>query len=446
VKSDTPHILLINPWIHDFAAYDFWAKPLGILSLASILRCHGFNISYIDCLDRFHPRASSTDPYARFGRGPYLKTRIPKPHGLADIPRHFSRYGIRKAWFKEDLFSIEPPDLVLMTSMMTYWYPGVQETIAVVREVFPKVTIVLGGIYASLCYEHAASHSGADRVETGIGEEYILERVGGDTGLSVSSKFDPADLDTYPYPAFDLQRKIPYVPLLTSKGCPFACKYCASHFLNPKRMLRTPESLLEEIKYWYERFGVEDFVFYDDALLVDAEEHAIPIFEGIINSGLNIRFHTPNAVHIRGISRQTAQLMFQAGFKTLRLGLETASFDARQELDKKVTVEEFKRAVTCLKTAGFHQNDIGAYLLAGLPGEKLTSIEDSIHIVRQNSVTPILAYYTPIPHTALWYKAVAFSRYDLESDPVFTNNAIFPCQKEPFSWETLTRLKHLTGN
>ncbi|RLC23795.1 MAG: B12-binding domain-containing radical SAM protein, partial [Deltaproteobacteria bacterium] len=57
MKYDTPNILLVNPWIHDFAAYDFWAKPLGLLSLASILRQHGFSITYIDCLDRFHPKA-----------------------------------------------------------------------------------------------------------------------------------------------------------------------------------------------------------------------------------------------------------------------------------------------------------------------------------------------------------------------------------------------------
>lgn len=446
MKSDTPHILLINPWIHDFAAYDFWAKPIGLLSLASVLRCHGFNISYIDCLDRFHPRATPTDPYARFGKGPYLKTRIPKHPGLADIPRHFSRYGIRKAWLKEDLLAIEPPDLVLMTSMMTYWYPGVQETIAVVREIFPEVTIVLGGIYATLCREHARSHSGADRIETGAGEEYILERVGEHTGYLVSLKCNPSDLDTYPYPAFDLQRKISYVPLLTSKGCPFTCQYCASHFLNPKRMMRSPESVIDEVKYWYEKYKVEDFIFYDDALLVDAEAHAIPIFEGIINSGLSIRFHTPNAVHIRGISKQTAQLMFRTGFKTLRLGLETAAFDARQELDKKVTAEEFKQAVRWLRDAGFDRNMIGAYLLAGLPGQNMASIESSINVVRQNNVTPVLAYYTPIPHTVLWPSAVASSRYDLESDPVFTNNAILPCQQEPFSWETLSRLKHLAGN
>jgi radical SAM superfamily enzyme YgiQ (UPF0313 family) len=113
-------------------------------------------------------------------------------------------------------------------------------------------------------------------------------------------------------------------------------------------------------------------------------------------------------------------------------------------LDKKVTSEEFKRAVTCLKAVGFHQNKIGAYLLAGLPGQDTASIEKSIEIVRQHNVTPVLAYYTPIPHTALWPKAVASSRYDLESDPVFTNNAILPCQKEPFSWETISHLKDLT--
>ncbi|RZB32577.1 MAG: hypothetical protein SRB2_04269 [Desulfobacteraceae bacterium Eth-SRB2] len=446
MKRDTPHILLVNPWIHDFAAYDVWAKPLGLLTLASILRYHGFNITYIDCLDRFHPKAPQTDPFARHGRGPYLKTKIPKPGGLEDIPRNFSRYGIEKKWFREDLLCIKKPDLVLMTSMMTYWYTGVQETIGVIKDIFPDVTIVLGGIYASLCYEHALNHSGAHRIVTGPGEKHILKMVGECTGFSVNAKFDPDNLDTYPYPAFELQRKINYIPLQTSKGCPFACKYCASYYLNPKRMVRNPESVVEEIRFRHEKYKVKDFVFYDDALLVDPEKHAVPLLEGIINAGLRVRFHTPNAVHIREISRQTARLMFQAGFKTLRLGLETTSLDIRNELDKKVTVTEFIRAVTCLKEAGFDKNMIGVYLLAGLPGQQTEFIESSIRSVKQTGATPILAYYSPIPKTALWDQAVASSRYNLESDPIFTNNAILPCQKEPFSWQTISHLKKLAAN
>lgn len=445
MKRDTPHILLVNPWIHDFAAYDFWAKPLGLLTLASILRSHGFNITYLDCLDRFHPKASQTDPYARHGRGPYLKTKIPKPGELEDIPRNFSRYGIKEKWFREDLRCIKTPDLVLMTSMMTYWYTGVQETINVIKEIFSDVTIVLGGIYASLCYEHALKHSGAHRIVTGPGEKHLLEMVGECTGFSVNAKFDPDDLDTYPYPAFEIQKKINYIPLQTSKGCPFACKYCASHYLNPKRMVRNPESVVEEIRYHHEKYKVKDFVFYDDALLVDAEKHAIPMLDGIINAGLKVRFHTPNAVHIREISRQTARLMFQAGFKTLRLGLETTSLDIRNDLDKKVTVTEFTQAVTCLKEAGFDKNMIGVYLLAGLPGQQTELIENSIQSVKQTGATPILAYYSPIPKTSLWNLAVDSSRYHLESDPIFTNNAILPCQNEPFSWKTISRLKKLAA-
>lgn len=444
-RRDTPHILLINPWIHDFAAYDFWAKPLGLLSLASILDYHGFTVSYIDCLERFHPEATQTEPFTRYGRGPYLKTRIPKPRGLEDVPRNFSRYGIKKKWFKNDLLSISKPDLILITSLMTYWYTGVQETIEALKDIFPNIPVVLGGIYAGLCRNHAIRHLSADRVATGSYGENIFKLVEEYTGFSVRSRINFDDMDAYPYPAFGMQRKIAYIPLLTSKGCPFTCAYCASHFLNPKRMVRNPKSVVEEIGYWNEKFDVKDFVFYDDAFLVDAKKHAIPILEGIIKEGIDVRFHTPNAIHIREISRESARLMFRAGFKTLRLGLETTLFENRTELDKKVTKEDFFQVVSLLNDAGFKKNQVGAYLLVGLPEQPIHTIESSIETVKKSGIIPVLAYYSPIPHTALWSKAVKSSRYDLVSDPLFTNNAIMPCQHEAFSWKTISHLKNLAS-
>ncbi|MEA3417761.1 MAG: radical SAM protein [Thermodesulfobacteriota bacterium] len=445
MRHDTPNILLVNPWICDFAAYDFWAKPMGLLSLASILRCHGYNVSYIDCLDRFHQKALKTDPHAKYGRGPYLKTRIPRPDGLEDVSRNYSRYGIREEWFRDDLLSIPKPDLILITSLMTYWHQGVRHAVDMIKEIYPDTLVILGGVYASLCQDHARVHSGADMVITGLTAQHIIKLAEKFTGFAVSPKYNPDNPDTYPYPAFDLQRKISYIPILTSTGCPFSCAYCASHFLNPKRALRSPESVVEEICHWHEKYDVIDFVFYDDALLVDAEKHAIPILEKIIETGINVRFHTPNAVHVRYVSDQTADLMYKAGFKTLRLGLETAAFEQRKDFDNKVTAHEFTRAVAYLKNAGFNKDQVGAYLLAGLPGQTIGSIEDSIKIVKQNNIMPVIAYYSPIPHTALWKKAVASSRYELESDPVFTNNSILPCQQEPFSWESISYLKNLTA-
>jgi radical SAM superfamily enzyme YgiQ (UPF0313 family) len=446
MSCDPPHILLINPWIHDFAAYDFWAKPMGLLLIASLLRRHGLSVSYIDCLDRFHPSAPKSNPQARQGRGPYLKTRLPKPTGLEDVPRYFSRYGVKPQWFKRDLGNQRPPDLILLTSLMTYWYPGVQETIKIIRSIWPQTPIVLGGIYARLCPGHAQSHSGADIVATEPAEKSLFGLIRQFTGCSITPSVDAGNLDSYPYPALDLQSQISYVPLLTSRGCPFNCAYCASRFLEPRRMLRSPAGVVEEIKFWHAKYNQRDFVLYDDAFLVNAERHSIPILEAIIKANLKVCFHTPNAIHIRGITRYTAVLMRKAGFATIRLGLETVEFDHRQEFDKKVSEEEFKIAVGHLKKVGFEKEQIGAYLLAGLPGQEFDSIEHSINTVKQVGITPILAHYTPIPQTALWPRALAASRYDLASDPIYTNNAIIPCRKEPFAWDAITRLKELVSS
>ena len=63
-------------------------------------------------------------------------------------------YGIQPEWLREDLQSLPRPDVILVTSMMTYWYTGVQETIGVLRDIFADVPLILGGIYATLCREH----------------------------------------------------------------------------------------------------------------------------------------------------------------------------------------------------------------------------------------------------------------------------------------------------
>ena len=438
----TPHILLVNPWIHDFAAYDFWARPLGLLLLGAALREHGLRVSYLDCLDRFHPEAPPSNPDVRYGRGPYRKTRIPRPEKLGDIPRNFCRYGIDPEWFEKDLRSLPRPHLILVTSLMTYWYPGVQETIRILRRVHPEVPILLGGIYATLCSEHATAVSGADRVFPGNGILKILKEIEAHTGDPVEPRFDPEDPEAWPYPALDLQRRIPFVPLLTSRGCPFACAYCASRFLEPKRRVRSPERVMSEIRHWHEGYGITDFVFYDDALLVRPDHHIIPLLKAVIESGMTVRFHTPNAIHIREIRSELAALMQAAGFKTIRLGLETAAFEAENRLDRKVTESEFNKAIHHLLNAGFETREIGAYLLAGLPDQSPEAVAESIRTVRESGITPVPAYYTPIPHTGLWNRAKAVSRYDLAADPIFTNNALLPCWPR-FSWDILSYLKNL---
>ena len=441
-KQSVPHVLLINPWIDDFAAYDFWAKPLGLLSIGGILRAEGYKLSYIDCLDRFDLQGRAMTRIGRFGMGAYRKRVIDKPEKLNDVPRRYSRYGIDEDLFKSRLTEIPNPDVVLVTSLMTYWYTGAFAVIRIVRSMFPHVPILLGGIYATLCSEHARKYSGADVVFSGQAEAEVVQALGRVTafwgnGSSTSGKPDI-------YPSFDLQNAVPYVPILTGRGCPYRCAYCASSYLSSGHTRRSPDHVVEEISYWHERYGVVDFAFYDDALLVDAQNHMIPLLEGLIRRGLRLRLHTPNALHIRPLDKEVTSLLRRAGFKTVRMGLETAFFEGRETLDHKVGPAEFERAARNLKKAGFTSDELGAYLLFGLPGQNIDQLEASISIVRAQGIRPILAQYSPIPHTKLWEKAVQASRYDLKADPLFHNNSIFPCQKAPFSWKTVSRLKALT--
>jgi radical SAM superfamily enzyme YgiQ (UPF0313 family) len=211
-------------------------------------------------------------------------------------------------------------------------------------------------------------------------------------------------------------------------------------------MQRSPEAVVQEIRHWHMAYGVADFILYDDAFLIDAPHHAIPILERTIRMHLPIRFHTPNALHIRQITRPVAQLLKQAGFYTIRLGLETTIVENREKLDHKVTLEEFSRTAAYLSEAGFTREQVGAYLLVGLPEQDFSSVESSIHTVKSCGIRPIPAYYSPIPQTLLWKAAIRSSRYPLESDPIFSNNAIMPCQKTPFSWERITQIKQWTSD
>jgi len=447
LKTDLPRILCVNPWIHDFAAFDFWAKPLGLLSLAAILRENSLEVSYIDCMDRFHPREDRPVKVLWDGRGPFRKTPIPLPReieGLVpEIGQPFSRYGIEPEWFYRDLKNLPGPDLIFVTSLMTYWATGVRETIEMIKKVFPDVPVILGGIYAGLCHDHAKTYSLADRVVTGPGEACLKSLIREFMGIDLKFIPDPHDLDTFPFPALDLQHHLAYVPIMTSRGCPFSCEYCASSFLEPTLRRRSPENVFQEIQHWHHGHSIKNFAFYDDALLVKGPSHAFPLFEKIIDSKMELNFHTPNAVHIREITREAADLMFRAGFKTIRLGLETTNFSQARNHDIKVKENEFFMAVKNLKNAGFDAKQLGAYLLCGLPNQDYEEVAASMEVVNKTGIIPVLAYYTPIPHTPMWEDAVENARFDLTKHPVFTNNTLFPCVKSHEDLNRISQLKNM---
>ena len=437
-------ILLVNPWIHDFAAYDLWMKPLGLLYIGSILRSRGYGVHLLDCLHFASLpspwRESGKPPRRRdFGCGHFYKEEIPKPQALRGIRRRFRRYGNPPEAVRESLAALPRPDLILMTSSMTYWYGGVFEAIAFLRRHLPGVPILLGGIYATLCPDHARIHSGADRILPGPWDEgqmrVVADTIGGPAAGTVEG------FAGWPYPAFDLYREVEYACLLTRSGCPFSCTYCASSKLAKGWEARPPERVAGEIAHWREKLGVQDFAFYDDALLIDFSRHLLPILRQVMERRLRVRFHTPNALHVKEIDEESAGWLFQGGFKTIRLGLETASEVSQAETGGKVDNRFFLRAVRSLKKAGYPGEQIGVYLLAGLPGQRAREVEESIAFVKDAGARPVLVEYSPIPGTPIFAKAKEFTPFDIENEPLFQNNSLFPCRWEGFTAEAFRRLK-----
>ena len=437
-------VLLVNPWVHDFSAYDFWMKPLGLLYLGSLLRSSGYEVRLLDCLDFTSLpgkyKAELKSPKRRdFGRGHFYREIIPKPEVLWDVTRHYRRYGIPPKVAGGLLAALPRPDLILVTSSMTYWYTGIIETIQFLRENCPGVPILLGGTYATLCPDHAAKHSGADRVLPGPWDGEKRGILSGYLGTLARQSVE--DFPSWPYPAFDLYPGLEYICLLTRCGCPFSCTYCAASKLTKVFESRTPEAVVEEIIHWQEHSAVHDFAFYDDALLINPSGHVIPFLRDMIARGLRCNFHTPNALHVRMIDEEVADLLFRGGFKTIRLGLETSNEAGQVETGGKVNNQDFRRAVRNLKKAGYAGAEIGVYLMAGLPGQRAEEVEESIIFVEETGARPILVEYSPIPGTPLFEKAKKISYYDIANEPLFHNNSILPCHWEGFPPADFRRLK-----
>ena len=184
--------------------------------------------------------------------------------------------------------------------------------------------------------------------------------------------------------------------------------------------------MADEIEYWRTSFGIQHFSFYDDALLVRPDELAIPLFAEIVKRGLDCHFHCPNGLHLSEITPDLSRFMLRAGVETLRFGFETSNAVRQRETGGKVNNENLRQAVAYLTEAGYRPQDIGIYLLCGMPGQAAAEVRESVSYVIRCGAKPILAEYSPIPGTALWSDAVRESPDPIALEPLYQNNSLLP--------------------
>ncbi len=437
-SSKKPKVLLVQPPVYDFALYDLYLKPYGLLRIGKWLGDNGYDVRFVNALDYSDPASMKLLGRVRRkgdGTGKFFRTPVSLP-GVPELPdRKFARYGIIPESFEQRI-GLERPELVLISSGMTYWYMGVKEAVESVKRIFPGVPIVIGGIYASLMPEHCRKT---------LGDVYVIEGdiypgfpiLAGKLGFPVLGH-PPAEIyDT----GYDLWRDAAVIRI--NRGCPMNCDYCASGKLCGTFSPGNPDQSFELVKKLYSE-GIRNIAFYDDALLSRSEDVFIPFIEKVIDARLDISFFTPNAVHLRFINRDIAALMKKGGFRELRIGFESSSEDFHTVYDNKFELDMFPRAVEALRGAGFTKEELRVYILAGLPGQYADEVEASVMHASGFGVSVSLAEYSPVPGTALWNDSVRLSGYPLEEEPLFHNNSCFPMEWEGFTRDDLNRLKLLS--
>jgi radical SAM superfamily enzyme YgiQ (UPF0313 family) len=168
--------------------------------------------------------------------------------------------------------------------------------------------------------------------------------------------------------------------------------------------------------------GVGNVAFYDDALLYRPDRVLLPFLRGVRERGIDVHFHTPNALNARFITPELAEQMVAAGFRNFYLGFESSAYEWQHRTGGKVYSHELARAVENLTVAGAERRCITAYLIIAHPQADQQHVEDSMRFAHDLGIRLMLSEFSPIPGTP--DGKLARRWVDLD-EPLWHNKTVF---------------------
>lgn len=295
------------------------------------------------------------------------------------------------------------------------------------KQQLPGCTVVLGGGHATHQAEAIlAYHPEVDLIVAGEGEETLLaliaaleqgqplDNVAGlvirAEGTLVRTGVRPRihDLDQLPYPArylheaagVDLELQTQFIS--TSRGCPSACRFCASPtFWGRAVHTRSPASVVEEFLFHRCQFGTLYLSLRDDTFTAD-RRRTIELCRLLSERQVNMFWNCQTRVE--AVDEEVLVWMKRAGCECIQLGVESGSRRLLQLLGKRITPEQVITACDAVHRVGLQ---LSVYLIAGIPGETTEDNRATKELLRRIAphdlqVAP-LAYY---PGTSLFSDAL----------------------------------------
>jgi len=318
------------------------------------------------------------------------------------------------------------PDVVGF-SCTTPLFPSAVVLAEAVKEMFPRAAVVLGGPHISaLPRESLEASEAIDFVVFGEGEESFLELIKAWEGsvpfeevAGVGFKkegrtlINPPrpfirDIDALPFPArhlFPLERyrdsihyQEPYTVMVTSRGCPFRCIFCASSVTWARKVrLRSPENVIAEIAEVVRRYGIRNINFADDTFTLN-RERTIDICRRIVQEKFNIKFLCSSRLDT--IDAERLHWLKKAGCHTLTFGIETGNQEIAKVIRKDVDLSPAPRVFKMVQDHGIAVHS--SYII-GNPGDTRETIEQTIQFALDSGTDEAqFSISTPFPGTELW--------------------------------------------
>lgn len=269
---------------------------------------------------------------------------------------------------------------------------GSEEGIALaqaIKKKFGPIPIIAGGPHVFVGAEYLKEYPCFDYLVVGEGETAAVELVSalengrkveavsgliirqGDAWQDTGMRPQIADLDQLPFPAFHLleniklyhptpfgYRKLPHLPLVTSRGCPFHCIFCSLIWGNQWRA-HSAEYVLELIKHVVARFGVKEVWFTEDTFALN-RQRVVEICEGILAAGLDIVWSCMTNIHF--LDKELLILMKRAGCWQVQVGLESGDDDVLKFIRKPITTALIREKVNLIHALGIK---IRGYFILG---------------------------------------------------------------------------------
>ncbi|MFA4902766.1 MAG: radical SAM protein [Desulfobaccales bacterium] len=283
------------------------------------------------------------------------------------------------------------PDL-LGVSLFSNRYKVAYKTIRDIKSYFPSMKVVVGGPHVSCLGSKVLDDCAAvDYAVVREGEFALLELCKGtelsqiknliyrkDGGIAENAGELIRDLDSLPLPTyagFEIDRYIREKSLISSRGCPHNCTYCAVKLVSGKLVrLRSPKNVVDEMEFWY-RKGYRQFSFQDDNFN-STRARVFQICEEIKARGLHGLFLRCAGARADKLDHDVLKMMKEVGFRTIAIGVEVGNNRMLEIIKKGEKFEDIDNAVKEACRLGY---DVYLNFLAGVPYETLSDVEDSVN-------------------------------------------------------------------